>query len=399
MTDNQKHNKLIQRIVESKAFGKSGTYENLLKYLVNSTVDKNIPKETTIAHEIFGKGDSKEDTGKVRVYIYHLRKKLQKYYGEEGKHEDLILTIPKGGYRVKFSKRPNEKITTINKKTAIIISSIIIAITIVVLVFNFLIFQKSVPSFWKSIFQSDHQTTFVLGDLFIYEESDSALGFTRTIRDPNLNSLQEFYAFKDSLNEPHRSLDELTYSFLIRSSATWIKNMTELFLSYNSDFNIRLMSQLDPKDLQDHNIVYAGMIKNSGFFKNYFNNSRFQYDSDKEVLIYEDSLGNITSYGPSGDPDNYHTDYGLIAKFPGPNNNEVILLTGIWDTGASQSVKNLTDSQLMKRFESQLQQKLNYVPDYFELLFEVNGIDRTELNTTLIHGYEIKNGSRMWDVQ
>ena len=45
----------IDKIIGSKSFGNSTTYANLLRYLFRCTIEKNVPKETTIAAEIFGK--------------------------------------------------------------------------------------------------------------------------------------------------------------------------------------------------------------------------------------------------------------------------------------------------------------------------------------------------------
>ena len=93
----------VNKIIESKSFGRSKTYGNLLKYLVNCTLKNEVPKEVTIATEIFGKRnfDPSQST-LVRVYVYNLRKKLHNYYQREGKEEELKVTIPKGSYKVQL---------------------------------------------------------------------------------------------------------------------------------------------------------------------------------------------------------------------------------------------------------------------------------------------------------
>jgi len=64
-----------------------------------------VPKEFSVAADLFGQENASQDTSQVRVHIYHLRKKLEQYFGQEGKQETLVLTIPKGGYQVEVNRR------------------------------------------------------------------------------------------------------------------------------------------------------------------------------------------------------------------------------------------------------------------------------------------------------
>ena len=69
---------------------------------------------------------------------------------------------------------------------------------------------------------------------------------------------------------------------------------------------------------------------------------------------------------------------------------------GIWDTAASQSLKNFTDPELIANLENQMKQQFNEVPEYFEVLFEVSGLDRTELNTKVVIMNEINEPAIVW---
>ena len=113
---------IVDGIIASKSFGRSDTYANMLKYLVTCSLEANIPKETTIASEIFGKErfDPSQST-LIRVYIYNLRKKLKKYYENEGINDEVFLEIPKGSYEVKFTKKVKEKKATGLKKWHILL--------------------------------------------------------------------------------------------------------------------------------------------------------------------------------------------------------------------------------------------------------------------------------------
>ncbi|HST23762.1 MAG TPA: hypothetical protein VLR90_21820 [Blastocatellia bacterium] len=62
-------------------------------------------KEYTIATEVFGRSnnyDSRSDSV-VRVQAGRLRSKLQEYYATEGKHDKILIDLPKGHYSPTFA--------------------------------------------------------------------------------------------------------------------------------------------------------------------------------------------------------------------------------------------------------------------------------------------------------
>jgi hypothetical protein len=106
--------------------------------------------------------------------------------------------------------------------------------------------------------------------------------------------------------------------------------------------------------------------------------------------------GEATVYKPAGDPDAYHTDYAVMAKFPGPNNNTIYLFGGIWDTGATQSLKCFTDPRLLETLKAEMIKTLGEVPEYYEVLLEVNGVDRMELTPKILQVHALSNLSGIW---
>ncbi len=383
----------IETIIASKSFGKSGTYANLLRYLVKCSANDNVPKETTIAAEIFGKNDfDPSQSTLVRVYVYNLRKKLKNYYQNEGSKESKIVKIPKGSYAIEIAERKND--ATIESKTskwrwAVLLATLLIAS----LGLNFFLGSNSKKTMlvdknglWKDLIESELPKMVVLGDLFIYSERDTATTMTRTIRGPNINSLQEFEEFKSKNAQPDIEIGALTYTYLILGSAQWIKKLSEIILSIESDYTIRTMSRFNPKQLQDYNIIVVGMHKTLGVFRSFYKNSYFEYDAQNDAFIYKMSESDEPIvYKPKGDADSYHTDYSLMAKVPGPNNNTIYLFSGIWDTGATQSLKNFTDAKLLEELETRIKSKFGTLPQYYEVFFEVNGIDRMELSSKVLH--------------
>lgn len=96
--------KCIQGIKQSKTFQSAGIYVKLIDYLYTEFRHGRVPKETSIAIDVFNRGDDFDPSSDtiVRVHMHNLRKKLEHYYLTEGKNEPCRLRIPKGHYQLQF---------------------------------------------------------------------------------------------------------------------------------------------------------------------------------------------------------------------------------------------------------------------------------------------------------
>lgn len=99
---------LVERIAQSEPFQKSTRLPKLLLYLARHTIngDRHKLTEQAIGQAVFGKGhqhyNPAEDSS-VRVYARQLRLRLHEYYHTFGPKEELIVSVPKGGYALDFS--------------------------------------------------------------------------------------------------------------------------------------------------------------------------------------------------------------------------------------------------------------------------------------------------------
>jgi hypothetical protein len=410
MTEQKANHELTNRIVESKSFGQSSTYSNLLEYLVECTQSGDIPKETTIGLHLFGSNATEDyDSAKVRVYIFNLRKKLKKYFENEGSSEPLVLTIPKGSYKVEYIKKTSILSTSnfTKYKTVSIVLLGLLAISMAFTVFYWRQKESVQKSYevipeskvWSQFLDDDKPILVVLGDLFVFTELNTETGVVKTVRITKINSLDAYLALKQNHNDTTIELGELTYTYLIKNTTDWIESLTKIFFSKHKDFQTRVVSRIDTRDIHDHNIIFIGMQKTAGLFNNYFVNSNFDL-ADDDTFTYQDESNNTPKqFFPKGDPDKYHTDYGFVAKYPGPNNNTIFMFGGLWDTAASQSLKNFTDPESLFQLEESMASKFGEVPNHFEILFEVSGMDRTELDTKVLYMNEIKILNAVWTTE
>jgi hypothetical protein len=96
----------MQRILQSAAFRNAHTLQQLFQFLVTKAYgpDAEKLKEYTIGVEAFSRQtdfDPKTDPI-VRVQTHRLRQKLKEYYDTDGRHDPILIEIPKGHYLPTF---------------------------------------------------------------------------------------------------------------------------------------------------------------------------------------------------------------------------------------------------------------------------------------------------------
>jgi hypothetical protein len=96
----------VRRILQSATFRNATTLQQLLQFLAakSTTGSNDVLKEYTIGVEALGRKqdfDPKIDPI-VRVQSHRLRLKLKEYYDAEGRHDPVLIQIPKGHYLPTF---------------------------------------------------------------------------------------------------------------------------------------------------------------------------------------------------------------------------------------------------------------------------------------------------------
>src|SRR5215469_4780441 len=97
----------LERLLTSRVLHGSETLKAFLRYVVLESINHQDGhlKEYTIAAEVFGRNsdyDPRNDSI-VRVQAGRLRSKIQEYYATEGKHDKVLIDLPKGHYNAVFS--------------------------------------------------------------------------------------------------------------------------------------------------------------------------------------------------------------------------------------------------------------------------------------------------------
>jgi hypothetical protein len=403
----------VRKVTGSETFSKSKIYQQLLQYLAEQSLQGETPKETVIAMEVFDKDASfnPAESTLVRVTVYNLRKKLSTYYLTEGKEDDIRIKIPKGNYKVEFVKKPAIARKPLRAYLTPVVW-VVTALLLISLAANYWLWQtkvqtekafQPVPShhpLWENIFTSPKPVLIVLGDLFIFQEYSEALDKIRVVRDMNLNSEAELTEFLNAHPDFETKITETNYTHLIKNNAFCLKDIVPVLVGAQKEFDIQVMSRLTSEDLQRNNIIFIGLFKTMGLFGEYFQASHFEYISEEteQLRFTNEEKQTVKTYALTGSPDALHTDYGLVAKFPGPQENTILIFAGFHDTGVLQSVKNLTHPTGLDQMEKRMRTQYDSVPTYFEMLFRAKGIDRTEFETEIVHLQSLPPDTNIWNL-
>jgi hypothetical protein len=99
----------VERLLASKTFESSEVHRRLLEYLAEKSMagEADRLKEYTVGLEAFGKPptyDPKHDSI-VRLQLGRLRQKLAVYYQNEANGDDVLVSVPKGAFKLIFEPR------------------------------------------------------------------------------------------------------------------------------------------------------------------------------------------------------------------------------------------------------------------------------------------------------
>ena len=102
----------LEKILASPGFANAERISRFLRYTVEETLNGQTDKlkESLLGIEVFGRKptyDPRVDAV-VRTEAVKLRARLREYYGSEGREDEIVIDVPKGGYVPAFRHREKE---------------------------------------------------------------------------------------------------------------------------------------------------------------------------------------------------------------------------------------------------------------------------------------------------
>jgi hypothetical protein len=364
-------NRHLQNILTSTQFKQADVYSHILTFLVDAVLKGEQVKESILEVELFENYSLHTNyEGKVRVYMYHLRKKLEEYYRTDGKTDKLKFVIDKGQYNL----RVEDAATGIKHKTTkpAIAVSIVIIIAVLILLLN-----KGEQYLWSDFFDSPYNTVIVNGNHYLLR-SQTETGLTYSLHyDGIFDELS-----KDSILSQNK-IDASRYSrptahFITKMGPVATAVLAHWFATHKREIEVEVESELATTEINKKNIIYLGPYKTLSNLRNLFLNH-----SDNFRLV-----GKFLTYRLSGDTikdrivENVRYDHVMVSyQKLSDNGNAILFFAGNHDIGVISTVKNFTDKAWLNHFYST--NNLN-ADDCFNALFLVKGIERTDLNCELV---------------
>ena len=418
-------------IVRSGALGRSRSYARLLEFLVECARGGRTPKELEIAMEVFGRGadfDPSQDS-MVRVYAHNLRQKLEHYYATAGRNEARKLVLARGEYRISVAE-PDEPADLADAATPAPVPVALplptpkpeqprspaprwrfaaagTALLVLGLALGAGIVIESEPAapaaasvakspLWADMLDDNLPILVVVGDYYIYGELDEHGDVTRLVRDFNVGSsaeLDELMKNDTTLMSRYMDLD-LTY--LPTGSAFALLDLLRVLYTSNKSVRVVSMSEMNETDLKSSHVIYVGYISALDKLEDFvFASSGLAIGYTYDELRNMDTGEIYTSEAGFPEINHNYRDYAFISTFPGPGGNQIMIVSGTRDAGLMQAAHALADPMFVASMEQQRPDSGKNQPPSFEMLYEVTGYGRTNLDAMLVHTAAL-NYQQIW---
>ncbi len=411
-----------KKIAESGALGRSRSYGRLLAFLVDCALSGRAPKELEIATEVFGKGadfDPSQDS-MVRVYAHNLRQKLEHYYATDGRAEPRQLSLARGEYRVSLetmaSRDPPGAAAAVQPRAEaaahpprpvwrFAVAAVgLLAVGVLLGVALAMSREPSPPHakavaespIWAGLLDDDTPILIVVGDYYIFGELDEHGDVDRLVRDFAIGSrqdLDEQVKRDPSLIDRYLNLD-LTY--LPTGTAFALLDVLRVLYTSDKPVHVVTMSEMSDADLKTSHVVYVGYLSGLDKLEDFVFASSglsigYTYDELRntqtgEIYASEAGMPEISR--------NYR-DYAFVSTFPGPGGNQFVIVAGTRDAGLMQAGHALSEPMFVKSIEDARPDPVGPEPPSFEMLFEVTGYGRTNLDAMLVHAAKL-NYQEIW---
>ncbi|HTY92621.1 MAG TPA: hypothetical protein VMC02_01960 [Steroidobacteraceae bacterium] len=416
---------LADRIRAAGVLGRSQLTRKLFDFLIECSATGRAPKETEVAIEVFGKdgGFDVAQDAMVRVYVHKLRRKLEEYYSAAGRGEPFQLAIPKGAYRIVINgpqppatapeaaatapapvPDPSGAARAVGRASPgaarrwvppVLAASLIANLLCLGLLYWYGHHGRDpvqASALWSRMLKSDRPLLLVLGDYYIFAETDRNMEVQRLVREFSINSpadLDQYLKLNPQFADRYQ---DMQLNYLPTSAASALKELMPLLAAASARTRVVMASDLTPAMLKSSDVIYIGYLSGMGMLSDLvFSGSRFDVGESFDVLIDRTSGKRYISQAalPVPGEQTYH-DFGYFATFAGPSGNQIMIIAGTRDVAVMHTAESITHQDPLQ----QLTARSGNVRS-FDALYDVFAMNGTNLNGTLLLTGRIDT-TRIW---
>ena len=382
-----------------QALGRSEGLNRLFDYLAAAAVSETRPKEFEVAPAVFGRDSSFDGAqdASVRVAIHRLRRKLEEFYAGPGRDDPVRLSIPKGEYRMMAEPRAPDADPAgpVGRWAPRLSVGWAVALLLALNAAAWGAFWmthaadwrlgrvRAAPP-WSQLLAADMPTLLVLGDYYIFGETDETKGVDRLVREYDINSREDLDAWLMDNPKAMGRYRDLDLSYLPIGAAFALRSITPVLAGGSArpdGLRVVMASDLTPEMLKRNNIVYLGYISGLGVLRApVFAASRFAVGGTYDELV--DSTTGKSYVSEEGGPskgESSQRDFGYVTAFKGPQGNRILVIAGTRDVALMQAAEAMASPAALAALR-----KSDGGADSFEALYEVQGIRRSNLTGRLI---------------
>lgn len=385
---------LAQRIAASSSFAKSALLSRFLLYVCEREITGRTAEisEHQIGVQVFGRrpGYNPGEDNIVRNYARQLRHRLERYFQEEGKSEELCIQIPRGTYVPAFTpnrvvdwpllvmpevdaeikkspeagaaeqtvpvpgeitERPAKRKFRWRWAYLLLLIPLAAVPAAVVMPWRHVPALSTSPhTLWQALFNKNHQTLLVPCDdgiVMIQNLTGHLIHLSEYINRDYL-SLESPYKI-DQQNM--RDLDAQRYTNVTDLNA--VLRFSRVAEAQRGNFNVRYARELRMDDLKDANVVLLGSSYSNPWVELFEKNLNFQFEYQPQPnvsrIVNKHPQQQELPFYDNDAAGSSHRTYAVIALVPNLNNSGwVLLVEGLTMAGTQAAVDVLFNRDEMR---------------------------------------------------
>jgi hypothetical protein len=378
----------VRKILESRTLHHADALKRLLDYLARQALDHQDVdlKEYTVGLEAFGKPAdyNPQLDSSVRVQAGKLRQKLDEYYRTDGAADDLVVSLPKGHFKLEFHARPPAAAGTMTRRATLawrLGPPALMSAVVLIAIGGFLLLYPRAPGaapstvwtpemeeLWRPFLSSPRPLMVAIGTPLFVKIGGNFF------RDPTVNTW-ESAAGAEKVREVQRVLGGDTAGAFLYTGigeAEGAFELGRLLLMRNHDITIRASSQLTWEDIDRYNVIFLGSPK--------YNQQTLDLPIRQDFEISRSQIQNLRP--APGEPaafeerfsaDHVHLDEGhaLISRLPGLHRTgDILVLAGSSTESTRAAAEFVTRPEYVSALVKQLHRHGD-MPPWFQLVIHV----------------------------
>jgi hypothetical protein len=348
----------LERLLNDPLFMHSKHFPNMLRYVVEQTLEGNTPqiRERIIGIEVFGRGPGYDTNADpvVRMTAREIRNRLARYYQDPSHSSELRIDLPTGSYVPTFCPKndvvlPHEiaSVTVPGRREAGVrlrkigftLLLFALGLSACVLLVLRLHDVKAPPnalnSFWEPFVQGNGLITICMGD-----------PKAPKVPETNSNLLQPSNAAPKP-DPQATSWSQLRSGNLALGDVDALSRVLRLESFHNKPYRLAMAPEVSFAQLQEGPILLIGAFDNRWMMR-LTENLRFHFITTKDnigMIADRRNPGQTTWSISNGSYHHFSRDFAIVARFHDATTNQpIVAIGGFSEQGTEAAGEILSDS-------------------------------------------------------